>query len=257
MSIRRLNMWLILLLLLIPNIVNAEYLGCKEPSEPVEGPVQFSGVTGESAATSISMRVFDPDDGATPSFTITSTCGSPPCYEAVDATNALGLYRYKFTLGATPLAGTWIVRSKGTIDGNVQPGTDTLYVVDTAGDCASRTGVVTASGTVTTVTNGVTLANDAITAAKIQDGTLGAAAETYLATGTENASYTSTATRVYTAISNNTRRYMSMCLENGTTGERSKIVGYGSSPANYYDVRGFSAAVGDSVTLNVHTTGCQ
>lgn len=133
------NIIILILLLLIPNIANAEYLGCFEPSETVYATVQFNGVTGEVAATSVLARVLDPDDTTTPTAT--------PTMSAVDGTNAVGLFRGSFSVGATPLAGTWTIRFKGTVDGNVQAGSDTFHVVDTAGDCASRTGVVTSTVT--------------------------------------------------------------------------------------------------------------
>lgn len=246
------NIIILILLLLIPSIANAEYLGCFEPSETVYATVQFNGVTGEVAATSVSARVLDPDDTSTPTKTLCAS-GCDGTIPAVDGTNAVGLFRGSFSVGASPLAGTWTIRYKGTVDGNVQAGSDTFHVVDTAGDCASRTGVVTASGTVTTVTNGVTLADNAITAAKIVDGTLGAAAETYLATGTEGAG-TSTQTTIYTSLSVvSTRKYSGMCLWAASNDERRLIISVGNG---VFTVRGFSVAPTDGTELRIYTSGC-
>lgn len=160
MRFRGFTIWCIalIILLLLPTLAQAEYLGCFEPSETVYATVQFNGVTGEVAATSVSARVLDPNDTTIPTKTLCAS-GCDGTIPEIDGTNATGLFRGSFSVGATPLAGTWTIRYKGTVDGNVQAGSDTFHVVDTAGDCASRTGVVTASGTVTTVTNGVTLAS--------------------------------------------------------------------------------------------------
>jgi len=118
------------------NITHAEYIGCFEPSETVYATIQFNGVAGESAATSVSARVYDPDDTTTPTAT--------PTIEAVDATttNALGLYRGSFSVGPTPMQGTWTIRYKGTVDSMVRAATDTFDVMDVAGECATR-GTVT------------------------------------------------------------------------------------------------------------------
>lgn len=235
------NKLLLILLLLIPIQAHAEYLGCFEPSETVYATVQFNGVTGEVAATSVSARVLDPNDTTTPTKTLCAS-GCDGTIPAVDATDSLGLFRGSFSVGATPLAGTWTIRYKGTVDGNVRAASDTFYVVDTAGDCASRTGVVVTS-----------LATDAITAAAIAAGALGGASETYLVTGTEGAG-TSTQTTIYTSLSVvSTKKYSGMCLWAASNDERRLIISVGDG---VFTVRGYSVAPTNGTELRIYTSGC-
>ena len=207
-------------MILLTTSALADDLGCFEPNETVYATIQFNGVSGESAATSVSARVFDPDDTTTPTAT--------PAMSAVDGTNALGLYRGSFSVG-TPLAGTWTIRYKGTVDSVVKAGTDTFYVVDTTGDCASRTGVVTKP--------------DAI--------------------DTEKAAVASTQYKVYDTSNNiatNTRKFNGRCLEATVAGntQRSMITGFGTDGSgNFVNVKGFSAAPTDGSALNVYSSGCQ
>lgn len=98
----------------------ADYLGCVEPSTSVYPTVQFNGASGAEAFTSVSARVFDPDDTTTPTAT--------PAMTAVDGTNALGLFRGTFSTGASPTTGTWTIRYQGTSGGNDWAATDTLDV---------------------------------------------------------------------------------------------------------------------------------
>jgi hypothetical protein len=72
-----------------------------------------------------------------------------------------------------------------------------------------------------------------------------------ITSGTEGAGV-STTTLIYTSLSNNTRRYMNMCLET-STGERSRITGYGSGT---FTVRGFAVAPTDGSTLKIYEGGC-
>lgn len=163
------NIIILILLLLFPISVNAEYLGCYEPSETVYATVQFNDTTGDVAATSVSARVYDPNDTTTPTAT--------PAMSAIDGTNAIGLFRGSFSVGATPLQGTWTIRYNGTIDANVWAGTDTFDVMDVAGECATRGSVTIQDGTGTgqidtnagAIVSVNTLAANAITSTVIQD----------------------------------------------------------------------------------------
>lgn len=112
---------LILIALTLTTPAWADDLGCFENGNTVYATVQFNGATGESAATSVTARVYDPDDTTTPSHT--------PTMSAVDGTNAIGLYRGSFAL-SSPLAGTWTIRYRGSLDGGTSfvTATDTFVV---------------------------------------------------------------------------------------------------------------------------------
>lgn len=157
--------------LLIPSISNAEYLGCFEPSETVYATVQFNDSTGDVAATSVAARVYDPNDTTTPTAT--------PTMSAVDGTNAIGLFRGSFSVGASPLQGTWTIRYNGTIDSNVWAGSDTFDVMDVSGECATR-GTVTVGSINTDVITATSIQAGAITASEAPN--LDAAVSTRLAT---------------------------------------------------------------------------
>ena len=235
----------------------ADDLGCFEPNETVYATIQFNGVSGESAATSVSARVFDPDDTTTPTAT--------PTMSAVDGTNALGLYRGSFSVGA-PLAGTWTIRYKGTVDSVVKAATDTFYVVDTAGDCASRTGVVVTGLTpgnldvaVSTLSTSSALATaqadlDVIT------GTSGVLVDP-VATGTENGAAASTSSKVYTTLAA-TRTHIGKCLEvtvnTGANTETRRIWSQGTDGSgDYFQLApSLSVAPDDIGALKVYRDGC-
>jgi len=110
----------LLILVFLVSPASASDLGCFEPNASVTITSQFQGAGGPQAATGVTARVFDPDDTTAPTATPTMT--------AVDATNALGLFRGSFSVPASPLVGTWTIRHEGTVDGVVVTGTDTLEV---------------------------------------------------------------------------------------------------------------------------------
>jgi hypothetical protein len=128
----------ILILLLISTPAWADDLGCFEDGNTVYATVQFNDSSGEFVATTVTARVFDPNDTTTPTAT--------PTMSAVDGTNAIGLFRGSFTL-SSPLAGTWTIRYRGSLDGgsNFLAGTDTFVVKASCPMPASIVKIVTAS----------------------------------------------------------------------------------------------------------------
>lgn len=80
-----------------------------------------------------------------------------------------------------------------------------------------------------------------------------------MATGTESGSAVSTTLKVYTALSDNTRRYMGMCLDAtiSSSTESSRIIGYGSDGGGaFFTVRGYGAAPTNATSLYVFRDGC-
>src|SRR3990172_7568135 len=96
---------MLLVLLLYPVIVSADFLGCFEPGATISRAVaQFQGT-----ATSVSAIVLDPNDTATDSaLTIAAVGGS-----------ATDLWRVSdFTLVSSTV-GVWTIQYTGTVNGTV------------------------------------------------------------------------------------------------------------------------------------------
>ena len=108
---------LLLLLLLLPSVASwADYLGCYEPSGTVSGATaQFPGT-----ATSVTANVMDPNDTTTPT--------AEPTMSAVGS-GATNLWRAAdFSVGGSPLAGTWTIQYEGTVNGSTVWGSDMFEV---------------------------------------------------------------------------------------------------------------------------------
>jgi hypothetical protein len=137
----------LLFIVVIVNISYADDLGCFANGDTIYATAQFNNSSGEYAATSVTARVYDPDDAGTPSFTPTMT--------AVDGTNAVGLFRGSFTL-SSPLTGGWTIRYRGSLDGgtNFVTATDT-FVVKTTCPLTDKTGYALTSGEHTNIATDV------------------------------------------------------------------------------------------------------
>lgn len=159
----------ILYVLAITTPAYADYLGCFEPNEAVEIKTLYLNSTGVlTDPTSPACDILDPND------TTLTACTSGP----TKVGTLTGIYESSYTIPASPLEGVWIVKQKGTVDSVVKDAADYFMVVDVAGECPGRAGIILKSAThtgaviptVTVVTNAVTLPTipaDWITAAGI------------------------------------------------------------------------------------------
>jgi len=126
-----LRLLLSIFICLVPVTASADFLGCYEPSEVVELKVLYLDADGSSAntVTSTTCTVFDPND---------TTGSENSCTNPSQVGSITGLYETTFTVPGSPLEGSWLVRWQGTISSVVKEGIDTFFVVDVAGECATR-----------------------------------------------------------------------------------------------------------------------
>ena len=119
------------MLFVIPIVANgADFYGCKEPGEVVHVKILYLNTNGVlTDPTSPLCDVFDPDD---------TTENATPCGAPVKIGANTGYYGINYTIPASPDEGTWSFIIKGTLDGFVKSDKDTVFVVDTAGECATR-----------------------------------------------------------------------------------------------------------------------
>lgn len=249
------NIVVLILLLLLPTSVHADYLGCFEPNEAVEIKTLYLNVSGVlTDPTSPACDILDPND------TTLTACTSGP----TKVGTLTGIYESSHTIPASPLEGVWIAKQKGTVDSVVKDAADYFMVVDVAGECPGRAGVMLKSAThtgaviptVTTLTNVPTnFVSQSIDAS-------GRVKDQPDATDTEKAAVASTQYKVYdttNTIATNTRKFNGRCLEATVAGntERSMITGFGTDVnGNFVNLKGLSAAPTDGSALNVFSSGC-
>lgn len=110
----------LVLLLLIPTLASADYLGCHQPGGVVSGAT--ADFDTETQPTSANYKIYDPNDTTSPTLGATAL-------NTVDATNAIGQFRITdYTVPASPLVGLWTIRYYATYGSVVHHGVDVFEV---------------------------------------------------------------------------------------------------------------------------------